>query len=43
VVTVYPGAQQRIDLVAGVLAGGGDPRVADEHVPESTGRPVHRH
>src|SRR3954465_12575582 len=35
---VDTGPQQRIDLVIGVLVGGRDPRVAEEHVPETTGR-----
>jgi len=35
VVGVDASAQERVDLVVGVLVGGGDPRVADEHVSES--------
>jgi hypothetical protein len=35
---VDTGPQQRADLVIGVLVGGRDPRIAEEHAPETTSR-----
>jgi hypothetical protein len=36
VAPLHPVSQKGVDLVIGVLVGGRDPRIAEEHVSEST-------
>ncbi|MFJ1699214.1 hypothetical protein ACIO6T_32910 [Streptomyces sp. NPDC087532] len=42
VVALDAGPQQGVDLMIGLLVGGRDRCVADEHVPEPVGRTVQR-